>query len=187
VKLEKNDKSLHLYLDYISECFAKISISIIYMESENKVQAQNYGTEKHDWDILVNWSDDVLAIYKGIEKEIRKPFKQHGLDWCPCFKDIYRKDELPTVAVIGRKYFNRFGYMMYPEYESLYGDNEMEEVAKRLGRFEFIEEPVIFRHEHPNNTGRARDDMYEMNESPYYYQKDGQLFLDRKAINFGLK
>lgn len=190
IKLDNDDLTLDKYLNLIHEIKYSttflLPIFIEYGKSPNKIAAQNRNIEKYDWDILVNWSDDIMAFRGEIEDEIRKPFEKHGLDWCPGFWDGYRQDELPVVAIIGREYFNRFGYMYYPGYESLYADNEMETVAKMLGRFEFIREPLLFTHEHPNNTGAPRDEMYNKNESPYYYEKDGALFEERRIINFGL-
>jgi hypothetical protein len=187
LKVDDDDDNKDKFVEIANKYIDSENLTIDYGISINKVHAQTRNIEKYDWDIVVNWSDDVYAIYPGIEKEIRKPFDEHGLDWCPCFKDIYRTDQLPTLAIIGREYFDRFGYMLNPQYESLYSDNEMECVAKLLGKFEFIENPIIFRHDHPNNTGQPRDEMYEMNESSYYYQKDGTLFQERKFRNFDLK
>jgi len=187
IKIDDDDENKEKFIELSKKYINSDNLILDHGLSKNKVHAQSKDIEKYDWDIVVNWSDDVIAIYKGIEKEIRKPFEEHGLDWCPCFRDIYRNDDLPTLVVMGRKFFDRFGYMINPQYESLYSDNELREVAKILGKWEFIESPVIFRHEHPNNTGQPRDKMYEMNESPYYYHKDGQLFQERKARNFDLK
>lgn len=188
VKLDEDDGNIEKYKDIIREIDSlynpNISISIGY--SQNKINAINRNISDYDWDILVSWSDDMIAIYKGFEKEIRKPFEKHGLDWCPCFKDIYRNDDLGTMAVVGRKFYDRFDYLYYYGYESVCCDNEQVEVAKLLEKFEFIVKPIIFRHEHPNNTGKPRDKMYEINESPYFYKKDGELFKKRQQINFGL-
>ena len=70
-------------------------------------------------------------------------------------------DHLCTIPVMGRKYFERFGYLCHPSYKSVYADNEFNDVAKALGKIKFIDRKV-FRHDHPCAGNRPRDALNEI-------------------------
>lgn len=156
-------------------------IRIIKGVSKNKVDAINRDMDKAgDWDILVNVSDDQVFTEKGFDTVIRESFIT--LDECLHFPDGNTK-ELITMAIMGRKYYERFNYIYHPEYVSLWCDNEMMEVAKKLSCYRFVNQN-IFLHLHPA-FGKAPNDLQYMNTESYY-RIDEQTFLKRKANNFGL-
>lgn len=155
----------------------------------SKVNAVNKGIQilLIDWDILVAMSDDMFIQYNGFDNVIRDAFEKHfpDLDGCLHFYDGYREDII-TFPVLGRNYYKRFGYIYHPDYTSLYCDNEMTEVAKKLDKYVFIKKPLIVRHQHPNNTKKQKDELYLYNDSPEMYKKDREVFERRQQINFGL-
>jgi hypothetical protein len=68
-----------------------------------------------------------------------------GVLW---FFDGWRKD-LNTLCILGRKYYDRFGYVYHPEYKSFWSDAEFTDVATILNKQTFIDK-VIIRHLHPD-------------------------------------
>ncbi|MFK5283673.1 hypothetical protein ACI3PL_29270, partial [Lacticaseibacillus paracasei] len=48
------------------------------------------------------------------------------------------KHELCTYSIMGRAYFERFGYIYHPDYTSLWCDNEFTEVAQILGKWAYL-------------------------------------------------
>ena len=185
IKLDVDDKSLHGYIEQVKDYLA-YPVRYTIERSLGKIYAQNRNLTENKWDIIFNWSDDLFVHYKGFEGEVRKVFKENGLDILVGFWDGHRDDDLPTIAVMGREFFDRFGYFTYPGYESVVGDNEMRDVAKLLSRYKFIKQPHMFMHQHPNYTGGHRDELLLYTESPAMYKKDGDLYKARKLINFGL-
>ena len=68
-----------------------------------------------------------------------------GILW---FFDGWRKD-LNTLCILGRKYYERFGYIYNPEYNSFWSDSEFTDVGNILNKQKFIDK-VIIRHLHPD-------------------------------------
>jgi hypothetical protein len=119
--------------------------------------------------------------------EIIKAFNEHFPDGDGLihFPDQIALERLVTVPIMGRKYYDRFGYLYYPGYKSVCPDNEQMEVAMLLKRYVYINK-VMYHHNHPVWKLAEWDDLYRRNEAPIHYAEDGQLLKDRRKINFGL-
>jgi hypothetical protein len=157
-------------------------------ESKGKIYACNrdIDTTKFPWDIVVLVSDDMKPLVKGYDMHIRKGFKKHfpdfdGVLW---FNDGHQKDRLNTLCILGKPYYERFGYIYHPDYVSLYCDNEFTEVAQRLGKIHYSP-TVIIEHQHWAWGYGEMDGLYKKNEAPI--SQDQQTYLNRKANNFELK
>ena len=168
--------------------------TIISKTSKNKIDAINRDlnefTTIYDWDILVNMSDDMVFTKKGFDDVIRKAFDYEvnnthtvgSLDRCLHFPDGNRND-LITMAIMGREYYNRFNYIYHPDYISLWCDNEMTDVAKQLGCYKYVNEHIL-EHKHPAYGKGAFDRQYVKTES--YSVVDEVTYHKRKANNFGI-
>jgi len=156
--------------------------SIVFGNSKNKIDAINRDIDTvSNWDILVNVSDDQTFTLKGFDKVIRSNFDK--LDLCLHFPDGNRND-LITMSILGRDFYNRFGYIYSPEYKSLYCDNEQMEVSKMLGCYKFVNENIML-HLHPAFGKANYDKQYHLTES--FSSEDCQTFLKRKVNNFDLE
>ena len=112
---------------------------------------------------------------------IRDAFN-NTLDKVVHFNDGYTGQKLMTLALMGKPYYDRFGYIYNPEYKSLWCDNEMMQVGKLLDRYEYRDE-VLFRHVHYSNMkGLEMDNLMKRNEA--FYHIDKQTFERRRANNF---
>lgn len=152
-----------------------------YPGRATKVQNINRGIELvSDWDILVSMSDDMLFVVSGFDDIIRSHFD--GLDMCLHVPDGSRKD-LITMAIMGKTYYERFGYIYQPEYISLWCDNEQMEVAKRLGKYKFVDIDIV--HHLHVGWGKAPDDDTYRNEMRFY-TIDEVTFNRRMERNFDL-
>ena len=163
------------------------NITFIAGNSLNKIDAINRDINNfsYAWDVLINMSDDMVFKVKGFDAYITQPFKNletteiKNLDKCLHFPDGNRND-LITLAVMGRTYYERFNYIYHPDYKSLWCDNEMTDVARELGCYEYI--PVqIIEHLHPAylKHGAVFDEQYSKTES--YMAEDGITYQRRKA------
>jgi hypothetical protein len=156
-------------------------------ESKNKIHACNrdidYLSSIFTWDILVLASDDMLPVYKGYDTRLKAEMEKHypDLDGVLWFNDGYIKQTLNTMSILGRKYYERFNYIYHPSYISLWCDNEFQEVATNLGRQTYFDD-VLFKHDHPCNTGSKGDELLQKNES--FFQADKKTYLKRKARGF---
>lgn len=157
----------------------------------SKVDAINRAIKETDyqWDIIVNMSDDMTFTQKGFDDIIRDSFMSEldytkfDLDKCVHFPDGTTGDKLITMSILGRDYFDRFGYIYHPSYKSLYCDNETMDVAKQLGCYKYVDKQ-IFVHLHPANGNAPNDLQYMHTES--FHPIDKLNYEQRKARNFDL-
>ena len=174
------------FIDELSELIPGCYIA--FGHSENKIHAINRDIETYsklyEWDIIANLSDDQLAVKQGWDTIIRETMPNH-LDASLFFQDG-RQDRLNTMEILGRKYYERFNYIYYPEYKSFFCDNEAHEVAEKLGKLIKSKE-CLFSHFHiswAEKTHMTHDETYKRAEKNWGH--DEQLYKRRKQINFGL-
>jgi hypothetical protein len=158
---------------------------IHYGTSLNKIHAINRDMPLFtDWDILINMSDDMEFIQHGFDLTILADYEAlKAGDVLMHYPDQAAGQALITMAIMDKKYYDRFGYIYNPEYKSLFCDNEQQEVAKKLGRYVFIKKR-LFNHNHPAWGLAQMDDLMVHTES--FHAEDKATFERRKAINFDL-
>ena len=72
------------------------------------------------------------------------------------------RDRLNTLCILGKKYYDRFGYIYNPEYISVWSDNEFMDVGNILEKQTYFDE-VIIQHQHPDWGFGNRDDIHSIN------------------------
>jgi len=157
-------------------------VTISLGHSRNKVHAINRDLLFSNWDILLLASDDMIPAVQGYDAIIREKMRQYypdtdGVLW---FNDGNRSD-LNTLSILGRKYYQRFGYIYYPGYQSMYCDKEFTLVADRLGKHTFLDQ-VIIHHEHPSYGYGSTDAVHHLND--LHKNADLWLFLTRQSRRF---
>jgi hypothetical protein len=162
-----------------------INLNYYFGNSKTKIEAVNADIEKcKNWDILLLASDDMIPICDGYDQIIRDDmFTYHrngdGVLW---YNDGNRND-INTLCIFDKKYYERFNYIYNPEYTSLWCDNEFTEVSQFLGKCSKINK-IIIEHAHPAYQKANFDKLYVKNES--FFKKDEEIFNKRKNKNFEL-
>lgn len=155
--------------------------------SSNKIHAINRDIEKvrDPWDILVVLSDDMVPTRKGWDTIIRTQMEHYAPDgdaiiW---FFDGKQAD-IVTLPIMGRKYYDRFGYVYHPDYVSVFADNEQTDVARDLGKLFYFSNPIAH-HRHPANFSDVQKDaLYLKNETQAIWDRDQATYNRRKAQGF---
>ena len=151
--------------------------------SKSKVQAINADMDKApDYDVLILASDDMLPVQRGYDDIIAKDMERHfpDLDGVLHYNDGLKGEGLNTLCIMGKPYYDRFGYIYNPEYTSVFCDNEFTEVSRSLGKTAYIDN-IIIKHKWME---QGKDPLYQRNENPAFYSTDYQVFLKRKAEGF---
>lgn len=153
--------------------------------NKNKIEAINADMEHVEFDIILLASDDMIPQQEGYDTIIRQYFKKFypdtdGVLW---FNDGYQGNKLNTLCILGKKYYQRFGYIYNPSYISLWCDTEFTEVSKVLEKVKYIPH-IIIKHEHPVWLGKEWDELQKKNDS--YNIRDMEVFRQRKEKNFNL-
>jgi hypothetical protein len=162
------------------------NIKVVYGTSNSKIHAVNRDIELiNDWDIVLLASDDMTPKVKGYDNIIRNKMKEFysdtdGILW---FNDGHMGNKLNTLCILGKKYYDRFGYIYHPEYKSVWSDNEFMLVGNLLGKQTYFEQ-VIIEHEHPDWGYGSRDEIHQINSKNE--NQDKLLFTKRKDNNFYL-
>lgn len=162
----------------------------IFGKSATKIEAYNRDMElAPEWDLIVLLSDDMLFVQNGFDREIIKDMEESftDLDGIIHYNDGNQKDNVITMAIMGKPYYQRFNYFYHPSYISLWCDNEQMEVGKILGKYKYMgHNKIIFRHLHPAWGFGVMDEQYRKNEDRNVWDIDERNFNQRKKINFGL-
>lgn len=184
ITLDEDDNFLLAYTNYCESLQSQgVKIDYIVGKSEGKIHAVNRDMEHSgEWDILVLGSDDMICKTDNWDVILENEMGEYypDTDGVLYHNDGYTK--LNTMCILGRKYFERFNYIYYPEYKSLWADNEFMLVSRQLGKETYFEQ-VLFRHEHFSNSNQfqhTRDGLMNKNES--FYREDEALFNKRKPL-----
>ena len=161
------------------------NVKLYFGENKSKIEAVNADLDGVDFDIVLLASDDMIPKVKGYDTIIKNLMGVHypdtdGILW---FNDGYQGDKLNTLCIIGKKYYDRFGYIYNPEYVSVWCDNEFMDIGNMLNKQTYFPE-VIIQHEHPDWGHGGRDDIHVLNSK--FEATDRETYNRRKANNFGL-
>jgi len=180
-----NQQSIKRITEYVKKYPANIVIK--FGKSKNKIDAINRDVnefkERFDFDILVNFSDDMQFIVQSFDKTIRDKFyiAYPNLDGNIYFNDGFVGDAISTMSIIGRKYYDKFNYIYHPSYHSLWCDNEYTMVAKTEKKIVYFDEKIYI-HNHPANIGGFIDTQLMKTES--FNEIDRENFNKRLTNNF---
>lgn len=166
------------------------NVSVHSGMSLSKINAINRDLYKCpvEWDMLVLASDDMICQQHAWDTILRMEMVANfpntdGVLW-HWDGDPNTKGKLNTMCILGRKYFDRFGYIYHPSYTSLWCDNEFTEVARKLNKVYFSEQ-ILFKHVHFSNTPGLQPDAL-MQRTQGFYHADEHVYKKRAARNFDL-
>jgi hypothetical protein len=161
------------------------NLSVSFKPRISKIDAYNRDLELYDFDVLLVASDDAIPVKEGYDKIIVETMMEHfpDFDGVLNFNDGHVNSQCNTLPVLGRKFYNRFGYVYHPAYKALVCDVELTVVARALGK-ELISNAVIIQHEHPAFDARSLDRLYIENEK--WHAVDFAVFYKRIVNRFYL-
>ena len=184
VSCDNDDESMKE--DYIQEVLEQYeNVELHFGDNKSKIEAVNANLENVDFDIILLASDDMIPKVKGYDTIIKNKMKElypdtDGILW---FNDGFQKNRLNTLCILGKKYYDRFGYIYHPHYNSVWCDNEFMDVGNILKKQTYIDE-VIIEHQHPDWGYGLRDEIHTTNQMNEQY--DFMVYNKRKSINFEL-
>jgi len=161
------------------------NLKFYFGNNKNKIEAINADMNDNDYDMILLASDDMIPQEKGYDTIIKQSFKKFfpdtdGVLW---FNDGYQGSNLNTLSILGKKYYDRFGYIYNPTYVSLWCDTEFTDVSRILNKVKYIPH-VIIKHEHPVWLGEKWDNLQVKNDS--FNNVDKVNYEKRKKNNFDL-
>ncbi|MES2287587.1 MAG: hypothetical protein V4547_17970 [Bacteroidota bacterium] len=172
-----------------------MSAVIFYGSSKSKIEAINTDMAalgKFNWDILINFSDDMLFTQNnwGLNIiELAKKSRPNDTDFFLHLNDGFVNEKLPTMSIIGRDYYNRDGYIYHPSYKSVSCDAEAMFVAMMRGRHYYYD-ITLFNHLHPanlpvqvvNDATYHKNDAISHEDTENYFQRREKLFFIENPV-----
>ena len=185
--LDNDDPTLPRYKEIIEKLDLPF-LRVNYGLSTSKIDATNrLIPEDIEYDLIINWSDDMKAMVFGFDALIKQYFYSvfpEG-DGLLHMSDGDAKSAVPVLYIADKKYFLRDGYIYHPSYISLWADNESMDVAKLRGRYHFVGE-IIYHHLNPAYGHLERDAMFDRQQAGHVWVQDELNYHTRKARNFDL-
>ena len=149
INCDTNDTSMNN--DVIkNEIFSIYNKCIInFNNNETKIDAINNNINDKSFDVILNASDDMNPQVKEYDEEIRKGFEEYFADYDGVlhFNDGVQGPVLNTLCILGKPYYERFGYIYHPDYKCVYCDNEFMEISRILKKSIYIDK-LIIKHDH---------------------------------------
>jgi hypothetical protein len=162
-----------------------LSVRCLFGVHATKHEAVNADIDKADpLDCCVLVSDDMTPVVRGFDDIIAKTL----LD---CFPNLdgglWFDDGLNaacwTLTIMGRKLYERLGYLYRTDYLSICADADLQQTCLRLGVLRHFQQTII-RHDHHISGRSPHDALYRKNELDEAY--DYAVFAIREAAGFPL-
>ena len=156
------------------------------------VDALNVGAKEATGDVLIYLSDDFecpvdwdLDIEEAVGRDrFLGIYPMDGKQWVLRVHDG-NQDKTCTISIMSRSYYKALGYMYYPEYFSVYVDNDFTEEAEARGVL-IDGMHLVFNHNHYLFGGLPYDATYEKENNPSAYKQGEALLERRRKEKFGL-
>lgn len=131
-----------------------------------------------DMATIPRWDKELLALLEGVDNFSNPKFI--GVS-----DGLQSYDKLLVYLIVNKAWYNKFGYLLYPEYDGVYADNDANAVARRLDCI--IDAPqLLFQHRHYLIGLSPFDDTYAKVNNPESYKRNWPIYEKRIARNFDL-
>lgn len=175
-----NNDSTRKYMDGIK------NLTYFYGDHKDKIAACNDDIDlEKEWDIVVLVSDDMVPVVKEFDKIIIENMQRHfpDMDGALHFNDGHEGDKRNiTFSILGRKLYEKIGYIYHPDYKSFYCDNEFTDVVREMKKYAY-DNRIIVEHMHWSCKGAPpKDSLYCRNSK--MGRPDKKTYLRRKALQF---
>ena len=182
ISCDLNDSSMN-NINMIEKLNSYPYLKYFFADNKSKIEAVNNNLTNTDFDVLLLASDDMEPVKPGYDVVIKNHMKSFfpdtdGVVW---YNDGFQGSKLNTLCILGKKYYERFGYIYHPSYKSLYCDTEFTLVSQRLNKTRYIDECII-KHKQYSIVKEQPDNLYIKNDS--LESVDKQNFQERLKINF---
>ena len=163
----------------------KFNTLVLVNENRSIVDAVNRGAHAATGDMLVVMSDDFecppnwdYVLQTAVEFFGNSEYLIMVDDCVP----VHQKLDICTLPVLSRSWFQKYGYVYYPEYFSMFCDNDMTLRAKRDHVLLDVRHLISFQHNHFICGRNPKDETYtrETNADAF---RDGEILLNTRVAS----
>jgi len=148
----------------------------------NNVDGWNIAAETSVGNVLINVSDDWFPPEHWDTELLRRIPDLN----CEYALDVDNSDgagDLMAFCIVTRPYYERYGYLLNPEYEGLMSDQEFTDVARRDGVVVNAKH-IVFRHLNPETSTTPWDEVYRLHRKPGDLEFGQKVYERRNAAGF---
>lgn len=188
VKADLDDSSMNCnWVKVLLSAYPEVDVQWGYSESKVHAINRNLSEWVDGHDVIINMSDDLLFLENGFDEIIENDFKTlfPNFDGLLHYPDNFAKGRTCTHTIMGVNLYKKLGYMYHPDFISVYCDNHLTELTRKMGKYAFVNKKIL-EHMHPHASLAPWDEQYKKTEHPDIYKKDRETFLKHQANNFGL-
>lgn len=128
-------------------------------------------TVADDWFPCLHWDTELLTVIPDLDGEYVVEVDTGG------------NPGLLTFSMLTRKYYERYGYIFYPEYLGMLADDDFTAVARRDGVV-IDARHLFFQHKHPAYGTAEMDAVYEHQHRPIAFEVGERVFKRRQQEGF---
>lgn len=177
ISIDDNDPKRGDYLRLHSQ-HNPILVKIISNPNRSAVDAVNNAAKVSKGNLLIvvsddtdcpdNWDTLILRATAGRQDFVLKVWD--GI-----------QQRVITMPVLDRVYYEKFGYIYYPEYLHAWCDTEFSTIAYNHKKV-IVNHDLVFLHNHYSVTGEQPDESYRRSDS--HYEQGKKLYYQRIKNNF---
>lgn len=169
---------------------ADLPVAICTSEERSCVAQLNRAAAAATGDLLCSMGDDVFPGWRwdsDIAIVASENWDRFQGDFVIRVSDGLRTDELITQLIVTRKWYDRHGYMLWPEYRAWASDNDFSEMAQAEGRVVDARE-LTWYHRHFLNDGPIPlDETYAIQCNSADARHGEEVLRKRRRDGFGIR
>lgn len=160
----------------------KLPFQVIVNNNNSVVEATNKAAKVAKGDILLYLSDD-FDCFPNWGPVVLKEFENENRPLLVKVDDCLQKFDVAvlTIPIMNRALYQRLGYFWFPQYRSMFVDEDLFWTCGKLGAIKNAEH-IKFEHKHVS-VGKAQDDDTYRNSAKNWDQGK-QTFALRKLAGF---
>lgn len=165
--------------------YGDFNCTLLCKDNNSVVEATNRAAKESKGDILVYLSDDFKCFDNwglAVEKEFAG-YESHP--YLLKVDDCLQKFTVPvlTIPIMNRALYNKLGYFWYPEYKSMFCDEDLYWTVHHHATMKFCPN-LKFPHHHVCNGKAPDDETYRA--SAANWEQGKAVFVRRKSLGFPL-
>lgn len=191
IGLDNNDPSLNNYQILHNPIFNNIMSFVIdvgdstcAISALNRIAKTISNTSEllieicDDIDPMQNWDIELINLLKDVDN-FKNPKMIGTHDGLRDYGIVF------TQPIMNKAAYEKLGFMIYPEYTSVFADNDFTEVARRTGWL--VNAPhILFKHNHYTIGLNPIDDTYKKRNNNFEFTFNHNIYQQRHNRNFDL-
>jgi len=182
-----DDDSINTYRQLFKSVPENVTVKFVQNFNRGAVDATNRAGESYvDEDVLLTIADDII-LSAGWDSKLFAFINMLQKD--EYF--IHIQDGIPNSATnaiiqcLSGAYYKRLGYIVHPDYISLFADTDALNQARVLGvLYEYSGQPLGIIHDHPSFKGSAWDETYVRTNRREAFDSGHAVYCRRQQEGF---